>query len=77
MSYQLLAIRMPPELHEELRERAVAEDRPMASIVRTALKAYLGEFEAGESVRDLAARGRKCGEMGDRTGRNSPAQRRS
>jgi predicted transcriptional regulator len=36
-----LTIRLPEELHEELRERAEQEDRTIASLLRLAARRYL------------------------------------
>jgi hypothetical protein len=37
-----LCIRLPRELHEELRKRAAQEDRTIAAVIRIAAKRYLG-----------------------------------
>jgi len=35
-------IRMPPELHKAIKDKAAAEDRSMASEIRVALKQHVG-----------------------------------
>jgi predicted DNA-binding protein len=37
-----LTLRLPEDLHEELKKRAEQEDRTIASVLRQAAKAYLG-----------------------------------
>jgi predicted transcriptional regulator len=39
-SYQV-AVRLPPDLRDALIKRAESEDRPIARIIRSALRAYL------------------------------------
>lgn len=34
-------VRLPVELHQQVKERAVAEDRTMAQTIRVALRHYL------------------------------------
>lgn len=49
-----LNLRLPPDLDEALRTRAAAEDRPLAGIIRQALRLHLGlEASGGEEVHTL------------------------
>lgn len=36
-----MLVRVPPEMHEAVKIRAEAEERPMATVVRRALRNYL------------------------------------
>lgn len=36
-------VRLPPDIHEAVRLRAIEEDRSMAQVVRKALRRYLTE----------------------------------
>jgi hypothetical protein len=48
-------ILFPGDLNAELRERAASEDRPLASIVRVALREYLPRqalIRSGAKIRD-------------------------
>lgn len=38
---QAMCVRLPSELHEAIRERADAEDRTLAQLIRVALRYYL------------------------------------
>lgn len=42
-------VRMPVALHEAIKAKAVQEDRSMASVIRRALRAYIGEGLASVS----------------------------
>lgn len=48
--YRRLIFGLPPELDEALRERADAEDRPLAWLVRRALEQYLDEGDRSAQV---------------------------
>jgi predicted transcriptional regulator len=37
-----LTVRLPDEMYEAVRDRAVAEDRSVVSLIRQAIAAYLG-----------------------------------
>jgi predicted DNA-binding protein len=41
-----LLVRMPVELHQQIKERAEAEDRTMAQTIRQALRFYLRKAPA-------------------------------
>ena len=38
-----MQVRLPPALHDQLRQRAVEEDRSMSQVIRRALRLYLSQ----------------------------------
>ena len=48
MSEVVTTIRLPPEIHEKLRRRAFAERRPIAAVVRDAIRLLLEGPPAGK-----------------------------
>ena len=45
----VLLIRVPPELHEQIRSQAASEDLTMTQLTRVALRRYLAEVRPEEA----------------------------
>lgn len=48
--FQQVIVRMPPELHQAIKDRAAAEDRTMSQAVRRAVRHYLEVHPEPEPV---------------------------
>lgn len=49
-----LVVRMPAELHEQLKARAEADDRTVAATIRVALRRYLASDHRGPLTLDAS-----------------------
>lgn len=47
MSERAITLRLPADLHDQLRERAELEERSMSSLIRWAARQYLANVDRG------------------------------